>query len=571
MTAVGVVGLGRMGGRIAGRLRAARYDVVVWNRTPERAGALVAAGARTAATPAALAGEVDVLLTVVADPPALRAVTEGADGIFVGARDGLAIIEMSTVGPAAVARLRERLPAGRGVLDAPVHGSVERAEAGELAIFVGGDEELFAQWRPLLEALGRPTHVGRLGAGAAAKLVVNAALFMSVAAVGEALALARVLGLGDDIAFQVLRASPLSAEAERRRPAIERRDYRPRFALALAAKDADLVVDATTSAAVGLPLVRATRQWLATATAAGWGDCDYTAILASILDRAAGNATSTGASAKDATFDGLIIDLDGVVWVGDEAVAGVVAALAELRKRVPLIFLTNDPTGSRSDYAARLNAIGVSADEDEILTSGRAIATFISEREGSGRSVFAIGSPAFKAELEDVGLTLVDGDAGRTADTVAIGGHPGFDYAELRTATQAVRRGAQLYAAGRDATFPMPDGPWPATGAIVAAVETAGGVRATCVGKPEPYIFELARTFLPDCEAVAIVGDNLASDIAGGKRAGHKTILVLGGSSSEEEIFVTGIHPDHVVTSLAELVELAAPTATAANAPGLRR
>ncbi len=254
-------------------------------------------------------------------------------------------------------------------------------------------------------------------------------------------------------------------------------------------------------------------------------------------------------------FDGLVVDLDGVVWLGGEPVPGSVAALAEVRARgIPLVFLTNDPGSSRAEYAARLTRIGVQASEAEIVTSGSALASLIAEREDTGKTAFAIGSPSLKRELERVGLRLLDGEAGRDADVVAVGGHPGFDYAELRIAAQAVRRGASLYAAGRDATFPMPDGPWPATGAILAAVETAAATRAISAGKPEPHIFEVARSLLPDCRRVAIVGDHLESDIAGGRRAGLTTVLVLTGSTSRADLESAEVEPDLVLEDLARLV-----------------
>src|SRR5215218_7325253 len=159
-------------------------------------------------------------------------------------------------------------------------------------------------------------------------------------------------------------------------------------------------------------------------------------------------------------FDGVIVDLDGVVWIGASAVPGSVAALRELRRRgVRLLFVTNDPRGSRTDYAAQLNGLGIDADESEIVTSSSALASLLG-REPAGKTAYVIGSPALKSELAAAGLRLLDGDAGRDADVVAVGGHVGFDYGELRIAGQALRRGALLYATGRDAVFPMPDGPW---------------------------------------------------------------------------------------------------------------
>jgi glycerol 3-phosphatase-2 len=263
--------------------------------------------------------------------------------------------------------------------------------------------------------------------------------------------------------------------------------------------------------------------------------------------------------APDLDFDGLIVDLDGVVWVGAEAVPGSVAAIAELRARgIRLLFLTNDPRGSRAEYAARLSALGVRAEEREIVTSGSALASFLREREGVGTTAFVIGSPSLILELRHAGLELLHGDAGRNARIVAVGGHDGFSYEELRIATQAVCRGARLYAAGRDATFPMPDGPWPGTGAVVASVEVAGGKTAITVGKPERFIFDIARSVLAGCRRVAIVGDNLAADISGGKRAGLTTILVLTGTSRRNEVGDAEVSPDIVLPDLAALIDAAA-------------
>jgi HAD superfamily hydrolase (TIGR01450 family) len=254
-------------------------------------------------------------------------------------------------------------------------------------------------------------------------------------------------------------------------------------------------------------------------------------------------------------FDGLILDLDGVVWVGATAVPGSVEAIARLRADgVRLVFMTNDPRGSRADYAARLSGLGIPADEREVVTAGRTLAAALRDREEQGARVFVIGSPALKAELAGVGLEVLGGEAGRDAEIVAVGGHDSFDYHELRIAIQAVRRGARLYAAGRDATFPMPDGPWPGTGSILAAVEVGGGATAITVGKPEPAIFNVAHSLLAGCRRIAIVGDNLDADIAGGNRAGLTTILVLTGTSGRDDVAGASTVPDVVLPDLAALI-----------------
>ncbi len=278
------------------------------------------------------------------------------------------------------------------------------------------------------------------------------------------------------------------------------------------------------------------------------------------MDSDPAESPRAGGQAPGLNFDGLIVDLDGVVWVGARAVPGSVAAIAELRSSgIRLLFLTNDPRGSRAEYAERLSALGISAEESEVVTSGSALASFVREREGVGTTAFVIGSHSLSLELRHAGLELLHGDAGRSAEIVAVGGHDGFNYEELRIATQAVRRGAGLYAAGRDATFPMPDGPWPGTGAVVASVEVAGGKTAITVGKPERFIFDIARSVLAGCRRVAIVGDNLAADINGGKRAGLTTILVLTGTTRRDDLDDAEVSPDIVLPDLAALIDAALP------------
>ena len=285
MSTVGFVGLGTMGSRMARRLLDAGNQLVVWNRTPDKAADLVAAGAERATSPADAARRADVVITMVSDPAALRAVVEGPDGMAAGLGPDGALINMATVGPGAVGWLADVLPAGSRLLDAPVLGSLAEAEAGELRIFVGGTEELVEQWASLLSVLGSPVHVGPLGAGSAAKLVANTTLFGTLGVLGETLALADGLGLDRDTAFEILASTPLAAQAERRRPALESGEYPPRFSLALARKDADLVAEAAARAGVDLRLAEAARSWLREAEKAGLGEADYSAMLARILSR----------------------------------------------------------------------------------------------------------------------------------------------------------------------------------------------------------------------------------------------------------------------------------------------
>ncbi|MGA8745866.1 MAG: HAD-IA family hydrolase, partial [Solirubrobacterales bacterium] len=173
---------------------------------------------------------------------------------------------------------------------------------------------------------------------------------------------------------------------------------------------------------------------------------------------------------------------------------------------------------------------------------------------GRGAGAFVIGAPAFWEAARAAGLRTLEGDAGREADAVLVSGHRGFDYGELLTAALALQRGAALFATSRDPNLPMPGGPWPGTGAILAAVETATGRTAEIGGKPERCMFEMARGLIADAERVAMIGDRIASDIEGGRRAGLATILALSGSTSREEADLADPQPDLVINDLSELL-----------------
>ena len=262
-----------MGSRIARRLLDAGHELTVWNRTPTRADAL---GLPVTASPAEAAASSEVVITMVSDPSALEAVTEGPDGVAAGAGERTTLIEMSTVGPGAIARLARSVKAS--LLDAPVLGSISEAESGTLSIFVGGDEHVFDSHRELLETLGKPLYVGPSGSGAAAKLVANSTLFTVIGAVGEAVALADALGLSREAAFDVLGRTGLAEQAERRRPALESGEFPPRFPLRLARKDADLIAEL----GLDLRLVEAARSWLSETEGE---DRDYSAVLERITRR----------------------------------------------------------------------------------------------------------------------------------------------------------------------------------------------------------------------------------------------------------------------------------------------
>ncbi len=254
------------------------------------------------------------------------------------------------------------------------------------------------------------------------------------------------------------------------------------------------------------------------------------------------------------TYDHVLLDLDGCVWVGEDACEGAVEAVAALREGgASVLFLTNDARHAPEDFVRKLWRLGFQASLAEVVTVGAALQYQLAGRERG--SAFVVGSQALVDHVAAAGLRILNRTPFATrADVVVVGAHDEFGYDELRIAVQAVGRGAELIGAGRDATFPMPDGPWPGAGAILAAVETAAGRRADLVvGKPEPAMYEAARDRLGPGRMLA-VGDLLDVDVAGARRAGLDSALVLTGGTTREQADAADPKPTHVADSLAALV-----------------
>ncbi len=256
------------------------------------------------------------------------------------------------------------------------------------------------------------------------------------------------------------------------------------------------------------------------------------------------------------SYDGFLIDLDGVVWLGHELIPGAaetISSLAASGKKYA--FVTNSPRLSPARQAALLRDAGVPAGEDQMITAGRTLIGLARERLEAGAAVLATGTRSFHDQVADAGFELLDPDDWRRAEAVLLTGHDRFDYRELKATAMAARSGALFAATGRDPTMPMPDGLWPGTGSILAAVETASGQTAVITGKPARPIFDagLDALDLPPGSKVAMVGDRLDTDVGGAQRAGLDGILVVGNESSvsRDEDPIT---PEHRIDSLAGLL-----------------
>jgi len=287
---VGLIGLGNMGTAIAERLLDAGYHLVVNNRTPEKAEALVARGAVVATTPGDLAERVDVVLTSLADDAAFEAV---AASVIAAARPGTVLVDVSTVSPAASARVASRAEAASvAYLRAPVSGNPSVVRAGKLAFIVSGARETLDDVKPVIRAIG-PTvhHVGDAEEARIVKLAINLMLAVLAQAMSEALVLGESAGVSRAALLEVMGGSAAGAPfVKYKAEPLLRDDFSATFTTALMKKDIDLVLDAADDAGVELPLAREMKAHLGAAIEAGYADDDFMALFLH-LRRASGLAT----------------------------------------------------------------------------------------------------------------------------------------------------------------------------------------------------------------------------------------------------------------------------------------
>ena len=254
------------------------------------------------------------------------------------------------------------------------------------------------------------------------------------------------------------------------------------------------------------------------------------------------------------SYDGFLIDLDGVVWLGHEPIEGSAEALKALAgEDKPVAFVTNSPRITPAEQARILQDHGIETGPDRVVTAGSTLLNLAQEQVGEGSKLYVTGTSGFLSQVADAGFVALPADRWDEAAAVLITGHPRFDYSELKAASMAVRAGAFFAATGRDPTMPMPDGLWPGTGSILAAVETASGRTAIVAGKPERPIFDagLAVLDLPAGSRVAMIGDRLDTDVGGAQKAGLDGILVTGNDSVPPG---TEITPYHEIASLSALL-----------------
>ena len=293
---VAFLGLGIMGRPMAANLVKAGHAVTVWNRTPGK----TVEGARTAATPAEAADGAEVVWICVSDTAAVEQVLFGEQGAAESLREGMVVVDSSTISPSVERGIAQRL-AQRGVahLDAPVTGSKLGAESGQLIFIVGGDEAVIERVRPLFSAMGKDVkHMGGASMGQAAKLAMNLQIALIFEGFAEALALATKLGVEPERLIGLVQASMVrSGVVDYKAPFVLRGDFSPNFPLRLMHKDIHLALDAAREARVRLPGLETVDEIYEIAHDDGHDDLDYAATL-DIISKWAGVEIAKKETAK---------------------------------------------------------------------------------------------------------------------------------------------------------------------------------------------------------------------------------------------------------------------------------
>jgi 4-nitrophenyl phosphatase len=261
----------------------------------------------------------------------------------------------------------------------------------------------------------------------------------------------------------------------------------------------------------------------------------------------------------------LIIDMDGVLWHGEQPLPGLVPFFQLLRdKKLPFILATNNAGMTQDEYVAKLARMGVTVAQSEILTSSMATALYLAQQHNSAETkVFVIGAEGARRPLLEKGFTLTDvyeintpetPNAG--ADIVVCGLDKNLSWDKLATATLNIRAGAKFVGTNADVTLPTERGITHGNGAILAAIQAATDVAPTVVGKPEPIMYQQAIALLgvDPAETIAI-GDRLNTDILGAVNAGIRSLLVLTGISTREELTTLDYAPTWIMEDIQEVTE----------------
>jgi 4-nitrophenyl phosphatase len=251
----------------------------------------------------------------------------------------------------------------------------------------------------------------------------------------------------------------------------------------------------------------------------------------------------------------LLIDMDGVLWRGEQPMPGLADFFGFLREhQIKFTMVTNNASRTSEYYVKRLAGYGVEIVADEVITSAQATASYLAQQSEPGTPVYYIGEDGLGRALCESEFTLVDDNT--TPKYVVVGWDRELTYAKLAQATVYIFDGATFVATNPDRTWPSERGQLPGAGAILAALQAATGVEPIIIGKPSPLSLEMAmRRMGATAPATAMLGDRLETDILGGINAGVTTVLVLSGITSLDDLATSAIQPDLVFDDIAALTQ----------------
>lgn len=248
---------------------------------------------------------------------------------------------------------------------------------------------------------------------------------------------------------------------------------------------------------------------------------------------------------------GLIIDMDGVLWHGNQAIKGLSDFFKTLReKNLAFILATNNAMLTQDEYVQKLASMGVTVEKKEVLTSSMATALYLSKHYDPAKTkAFVIGENGLKEPLLQQGFTLIEDNSG--ADIVVCGLDKHLNWNKLAAASFNIHAGAKFIATNGDTSLPTEHGLAPGNGAILAALTATTGVTATVIGKPEPIMYQQAMSILGTESAQTIaIGDRLDTDILGAVRTGIRSLMVLTGVSNEHDFKYLDYQPTWVMDDI---------------------
>ncbi len=249
----------------------------------------------------------------------------------------------------------------------------------------------------------------------------------------------------------------------------------------------------------------------------------------------------------------VILDMDGVLWRGDQALPGLSSFFAFLEKRkIPFALATNNSSKTPKQYLQKLNSFGIKVPLKAILTSALVTAEYLRDHHQENSKVYVIGMEGIQSALREEGFSFDETDS----KLVVVGSDQELTYNKLKIAALLIQKGAIFIACNGDLNFPAPEGLLPGNGATLAALSATTGKKPLIIGKPFAPIFEKAISYLGVLpQDILMVGDRLDTDILGAQKMGMKTVLVTSGIHQKEDISNSCAKPDWVMSGIAELTE----------------